>query len=228
MPESKSMKVYIVGVGPGNPEYITERVEKIIKDSDIIVGYRYTINTIKHLIDCKDVRYVTLKDQEDVYAKVFDEIKDSGKICTIPFTGDANFSESEITDRLREIFGDINTVIEPGISSIQVAAARSKVALDKCKIITFHVTRSVEREKRMLLDALRNKESVIMLPRPWDFMPIDISKFLKENGINTREFIVDIYEHLTLNDERVTRTRLDAIPDKDYSDLTVMVIIHNV
>ncbi len=222
------MKVYIVGVGPGNPEYITEKVKKIVEASDIIVGYRYTINTIKHLIDGKDVRYVTLKDQEDVYAKVLDEIKDSNKICTIPFTGDANFSESEITDRLREIFGDANTIIEPGISSIQVAAARSKVALDKSRIITFHITGSIEKEQQRLLNALRDRENIIMLPRPWDFMPRDISVFAEDNDIDISKFRVDIYEHLTLDDEIVTRTDLDDIPDKDYSDLTVMVIIPKV
>ena len=42
----------------------------------------------------------------------------------VPFTGDVNFSESEVVDRLIEIFGDIQIV--PGISSIQVAASRAK------------------------------------------------------------------------------------------------------
>lgn len=218
------MRVYIVGVGPGNPEYITERVKKIVEKSDIIVGYRYTVNTIKHLINGKDVRYVTLKDQEEVYAKVLEEIRDTDKICTIPFTGDANFSESEITDRLREIFGDANTIIEPGISSIQIAASRSKVGLDKSKIITFHITGNIDKEKKQLLDALKDGENVIMLPRPWDFMPKDVSEFIMKNGIDAKEYDVDIYERLTLDDERVTKTRLDSIPDKDYSDLTVMVI----
>jgi len=39
----------------------------------------------------------------------------------IPFTGDVNFSESEVVDRLVEIFGDVELI--PGISSIQVAAS---------------------------------------------------------------------------------------------------------
>ena len=41
----------------------------------------------------------------------------------VPFTGDANFSESEVVDRLLEIFGDNNVEIIPGISSIQVASS---------------------------------------------------------------------------------------------------------
>ena len=55
----------------------------------------------------------------------------------IPFTGDVNFSESEVVDRLVEIFGDVELV--PGISSIQVAASKAQVPLDKSKVITMHV-----------------------------------------------------------------------------------------
>jgi len=47
----------------------------------------------------------------------------------IPFTGDVNFSESEVVDRLIEIFGDVELI--PGISSIQVAASKAQVPLDK-------------------------------------------------------------------------------------------------
>jgi len=35
-------------------------------------------------------------------------------VLVIPFTGDVNFSESEVVDRLVEIFGDVELV--PGIS----------------------------------------------------------------------------------------------------------------
>jgi cobalt-precorrin-7 (C5)-methyltransferase len=218
------MRVYLVGVGPGNKEYITERVKNIINSSDIIIGYRFTLNTIKDLINGKDVRYITLKDQIDVYKQVLNEIKHTNKICVIPFTGDANFSESEIIDLLREIFGDDNIIIEPGISSIQIAAARSKIPLDKSIIITFHITGSIENEKAKLLNEIMNKMNIILLPRPWDFMPKDIINFLIENNIKVEEYNVEIYERLTLENETITRCRLDKIPNKEYSDLTVMVI----
>lgn len=217
------MKIYLIGVGPGDPDYITERARKIIKSADIIVGYRHTINIIKDLILNKDVRYVTLKTQEEIYSNVLKEIKDSEKICVIPFTGDSCFSESEIVDRLREIFCDKNIIIEPGISSIQIAAARAKVALDKCKIITFHITGNINKEKEELIYALKKKKTVIILPRPWDFMPKHIVEFLKDNKIDLKEFDAEIYECLTHNEE-ITYARLDEIPEKEYSDLIVIVI----
>jgi cobalt-precorrin-7 (C5)-methyltransferase len=215
-------KVYVVGVGPGSPEYITEKAKQVIARSDIIIGYKHSLDVIRNLLNGKDVRQITLKTQEKVYADVAKNLKD--KTCSVTFTGDPDFSESEIVDRLIEIFRDVEIV--PGISSIQVAASKSKIPIDKSTLITFHITGSIEREKAMLLEAVKNGRNVIMLPRPWDFMPVDVAEFLKQNGVDLNKFNIDIYEFLTLSNERVTKSRMNEIPKKEYSDLCVMVI-HN-
>jgi len=217
-------RVYIVGVGPGAPEYITEKAKQVIAASDIIVGYKHTLDTAKNLLDGKDVRQITLKTQEEVYADVAKALKAQNKTCSVMFTGDPDFSESEIVDRLREIFGDENVEIIPGVSSVQVAASKSKIPIDKSVLITFHITGSIEKEKAVLLDALRKNKNVIMLPRPWDLMPVEVAEFLKNEGIPLERFRAEIYEYLTLSNERVTKCKLSEVPRKEYSDLCVMVI----
>ncbi|NWJ29393.1 cobalt-precorrin-7 (C(5))-methyltransferase, partial [Marine Group I thaumarchaeote] len=110
-------KVYAVGVGPGSPKYVTEIVKEIILNCDIVVGYKYTLKTIENLIEGKEIYEITMKDQEEYYQKIVSKLGD--RILVIPFTGDVNFSESEVVDRLIEIFGEVEII--PGISSIQVA-----------------------------------------------------------------------------------------------------------
>jgi len=124
-------KVYAVGVGPGSPKYVTEIVKEIILNCDIVVGYKYTLKTIENLIEGKEIYEITMKDQEEYYQKIVSKLGD--RILVIPFTGDVNFSESEVVDRLIEIFGEVEII--PGISSIQVAASRAQVPLDKSKVI---------------------------------------------------------------------------------------------
>ncbi|MFY3740575.1 MAG: cobalt-precorrin-7 (C5)-methyltransferase [Candidatus Nitrosomirales archaeon] len=213
-------KVYVVGVGPGSPEYVTDKAKQVIAKSDIVIGYKHSLDVIRSLLDGKDVRQITLKTQDEVYGDVSKKL--NGKTCSVTFTGDPDFSESEIVDRLIEIFGDVEIV--PGISSIQVAASKSKIPIDKSALITFHITGTIEREKAILLEAMKNDRSVIMLPRPWDFMPADVVEFLKQNRIDLKKFNVDIYEFLTLSNERVTKSRMSEIPKREYSDLCVMVI----
>jgi len=155
--------VYAVGVGPGSPDYITKIVMNVIKDCDVVIGYSYTLKTIEDLLVGKEVHEITMQNQEQVYQKVASSL--NGKTLVVPFTGDVNFSESEVVDRLIEIFGDVKII--PGISSIQVAAAKARVPIDKSKIITMHVTTSIEEKKTELLKALLDGFSVILVPRPW-------------------------------------------------------------
>jgi len=63
--------VHVVGVGPGSLNYVTEVVKEIIKNSDIVVGYKYTLKTIEQLIDGKEVHEITMQDQEDTYQSTY-------------------------------------------------------------------------------------------------------------------------------------------------------------
>jgi len=178
-------KVYAVGVGPGSSDYVTQTVKEIIEKSDVVVGYKYTLKTIENLLSGKEVYEITMQNQEEYYQKVKKSLGE--KILVVPFTGDVNFSESEVVDRLIEIFGDV--IIIPGISSIQVAAAKARVPLDKSKIITLHISTSIEREKIELQKALLDGLSVVLVPRPWPkeptkhFMPSEIAYYLKKKWI---------------------------------------------
>jgi len=217
--------VYAVGVGPGSPNFITKIVEEIIHSSDIVVGYKYTLKTIEKLLLGKEVFEITMQTQEDVYQKI--QKKLGKKILVIPFTGDVNFSESEVVDRLIEIFGDIQIV--PGISAIQVAASKAKVPLDKSKIITMHISTTIECEKIEMQKALLDGFSVILVPRPWPkdptkhFMPSEIAFYLKKKGFDTMKLKIHVFENLTTDKETVFVGMVKDLEGKQFSDLSVMV-----
>ena len=217
--------VYAVGVGPGSPDYVTETVKKIILDSDFIIGYKYTLNTISDLIHNKEVYEITMENQEKIYQKISREL--GGGVLVVPFTGDVNFSESEVVDRLIEIFGDVEII--PGISSIQVAASMAKIPLDKSKTITMHISTSIEDKKIELQKALIDGFSVVLIPRPWPkdpkkhFMPSEISKYLKQNGFDTSKMKVRVFEALTTENETDFEGMVDQLEGKEFSDLSVMV-----
>jgi precorrin-6y C5,15-methyltransferase (decarboxylating) CbiE subunit len=229
-------KLYAVGVGPGSKQYLTIYSMEIIKKSRFIIGYKYTLNTIKHLIDRSyhQIFEITMRNQEDVYLNVFNNLMNKDDICTVPFTGDANFSESEVVDRLLNLFGDNNVELIPGISSIQIASAKSRVPLDKANVITFHVTGDIEEKKIDMIKSIIDKKSVILVPRPWptdeskNFMPAEISSYIKEKGIDTSAIDVWVFENLTNNEkETIYKGKLDSLVDKNFNDLSVMVIDQN-
>jgi len=218
-------KVYAVGVGPGSPKYVTEIVKEIIQNCDIVIGYKYTLKTIEHLIEGKEIYEITMKDQEESYQKILPKLGD--RILVIPFTGDVNFSESEVVDRLIEIFGEVEII--PGISSIQVAASRAQVPLDKSKVITMHVTTPIEDKKLELQKALIDGFSVILVPRPWpkqpnkQFMASEIALYLREHGFDTDKIKVHVFEAITTENETSFVGTVKDLEEKEFSDLSIIV-----
>jgi len=218
-------EVYAVGVGPGSPRYITDAVKEVILYSDIIIGYKYTLQTIERLLVNKEVYEITMQNQEEIYQKVAKTLGD--KTCVIPFTGDVNFSESEVVDRLIEMFGEVQII--SGISSVQVAAAKARVPLDKSKVVTMHVTTSIEEKKLELQKALLDGYNVILVPRPWpkdpskNFMQSEIAFYLKDHGFDTSKIKVHVFEFLTTDKETSFVGTVKDLEGKQFSDLSVMV-----
>ena len=219
-------KVFAVGVGPGSKNYVTETVRRTVEKADVVVGYKYTLEAISDLIKDKKIHVITMMDQEQTYQNVKKELGDGSLV--VPFTGDVNFSESEVVDRLVEIFGDVELV--PGISSIQVAASKAQVPLDKSKVITMHVTTSIEEKKLELQKAVIDGQNVILIPRPWPkdpekhFMPSEVAFYLKKNGFDTSRIPVHVFESLTNGKEQTFTGSVQDLEGKEFSDLSVMVI----
>jgi len=218
-------KVYAVGVGPGSPKYVTEIVKEIVQNCDIVIGYKYTLKTIENLIEGKEIHEITMEDQEESYQKILAKLGD--KTLVVPFTGDVNFSESEVVDRLIEIFGEVEII--PGISSIQVAASRAQVPLDKSKVITMHVTTPIEDKKLELQKALIDGFSVILVPRPWPkqpnkhFMASEIAVYLREHNFPTDKMKVHVFEAITTENETSFVGTVKDLEEKEFSDLSVIV-----
>ena len=217
-------KVFAVGVGPGSSSYVTDVVKNVISKCDVIIGYGYTLKTIESLIGGKQILEVTMKNQEEAYQKI---AKEDNHTILVPFTGDVNFSESEVVDRLIEIFDEVEII--PGISSTQVAASKAKVPTDKSKVITMHISTSIEEKKLELQKALIDGYSVILVPRPWPkvpekhFMPSEIALYLKRNRFDTTKMKVHVFEALTTENETCFEGMVDQLEGKEFSDLSVMV-----
>jgi cobalt-precorrin-7 (C5)-methyltransferase len=72
------------------------------------------------------------------------------------------------------------------------------------------------------------------VPRPWptdqskNFMPSEISSYIKEKGIDTSTIDVWVFENLTNNEkETIYKGKLDSLTNKKFNDLSVMVIDQN-
>jgi len=207
--------ILAIGVGPGSPEYLTVKAKNEIESADIVAGFKPALNTVKEFVHGEIVEIDYAREGE-LLKYITD--KSNNKKCVFCCTGDPNFSDSQLLEKI-----ELHTEIEilPGVSSVQVAASKARVAFENSVFISFHKRGSIEAQKRELLSRIKENKNIILLPRPYDFMPEEIAKYLMGNGISP-DIRVIIYENLTM-DERERHKSLMEI-EGDFSDLCIMVI----
>ncbi|MEM0141690.1 MAG: precorrin-6y C5,15-methyltransferase (decarboxylating) subunit CbiE [Thermoplasmatales archaeon] len=215
-----SGKITFIGVGPSDPELMTMKARNAIAQSDIVAGYSTPLKIASRVIGKKE--RITFKWKEQQYF-VDQTIKlyRKGYNIAFLFTGDACFTESELITRFT---GNCkNFEIIPGISSIQAASSLSGMPLEIVPVVSFHVTGDLESRKKELIKNVNDKGRALVIPRPYDFMPSEIARFLIENGVSS-DYKITVLEKISSNEQRISEYCLNSILGKEFSDLSVVAL----
>lgn len=215
-------KLYVIGVGPGSEKYLTDLAKEKIREADIVVGWDLDLLPAHRLIEDKEVYVQNAANYLEVVKMASEKARAGNKKVAVLRVGDPCISSGLKT--LLKLFNDFEIEIIPGISSVQLAAAIARVNIDESVIVSFHDGGGTEEKKRFMLDALRRGRHVIMLAGP-DLMPDEAARYLIANGIE-RDTPVVICENLTLENEKISKETLESIATKQFSWLSIAVIIN--
>jgi cobalt-precorrin-7 (C5)-methyltransferase len=212
--------IYCLGVGPGDPEFMTQFAMHLIARADVVAGFQTVTEIVKPFVG-ERARVVTMsyKDQVEKLQTVA-SLHREGLTCAVLFMGDPHFSGFQLLERVEAACGHVVETI-PGISSAQVLASRCRVSFDETTFVTFHRRGAIEPFKLHLVHVLEDRRNAIVIPRPWDFMPHEIAHFLVWKGISTRH-PVEVWEHLTKR-EAVWKGTLGECAGA-FSDMSIMLI----
>lgn len=75
--------IYVVGIGPGNKEYMTLEALETIKKCDIIIGYKTYINLIKDLVSGKYILENGMRQEVDRCTRALDLSSKGHKVALI-------------------------------------------------------------------------------------------------------------------------------------------------
>ena len=212
--------IYCVGSGPGDLGYITQRGRELIEEADVVGGFGAVVETVKPLI-ARNSRIVQMgyKDQVEKLQMIA-SLHHQGLKCVVVFMGDVHFSGFQFLERVERACGHpVETI--PGISSAQVLASRCRVCFDETTFITFHRRGEIGQFKEHLVHVLDDDRNAIVIPRPWDFMPSEVSLFLISRGISP-EHPVEVWERLTRS-EAAWSGKLGNC-SAAFSDMSIMLI----
>jgi cobalt-precorrin-7 (C5)-methyltransferase len=223
--------VRAVGIGPGNPEYLTPRGKRAIEEAEVLVGFETVIDLVGRTAERSgtDLLACGYRDESETL-EIFAERVASGARGTAVLMGDPNFSGYQFLGKIQQAIGAPVRVV-PGISSLQIAASRARTPMEDSSFITLHKSGAIEPDLDRLCRTVGERH-LLVLPRPYDWMPGDIAAALSEAGASASLEAL-VFERLTHEDEAVTRTTLGELASHaggtgrdstPFSDLSVLVV----
>ena len=212
----------VVGIGPGDPDLLTLKGRETLESADLVVGFKTVLDVVAGRTGAAELRPMAYRDQEAVLDYAQEQAR-MGKSCVVCVWGDLNVSAKELLNRVRRRAETVELV--PGVSSIQIACARSGISLEESLFLTLHQRWDRGSELGELVETLRQgRRNVILLPRPFDFMPPAIAANAIADGADP-DHPVTVFQRLTLPDEERwdgALAQCATLPD-EFSDLSIMV-----
>ena len=213
-------KIIIVGAGPGSKDYVTPIAKKTVRNAELVIGAERALDLFSGDIKGEALK-LTAKNMNETLNKAVDSAQ-KGKSVVVLSTGDPGFSGLLRTVSRVAKGKSVEVEVVPGISSVQVCAARLSMPWDELSLFSFHDGLGAEK-KAKLLDVVKDGRDALLLPDPKNFSPAQAAKFLIESGMDA-EIPVFVCENLTLSDERIVNSTLGEVARSSFSPLCVMVI----
>lgn len=208
-------KIYIIGIGPGSSEYLTKKAVDTVKTSDYTVGSTRAIDLFD---DVNNKIAFNVKDLLDKLEKGVD-LAIEGNTVSILSTGDPGFSgvlNTVLRIANEKNFPEEKIEVIPGISSLQLAAARNHIQWDNANVMTFHGRENIED----ILKVINNGKTTIALPSK---KVRDMAQFLLDNGVDEHREVV-VCERLSYDDEKIVQSTLKNIANSEFTYMCIMVI----
>ncbi|KZX11857.1 cobalt-precorrin-7 (C(5))-methyltransferase [Methanobrevibacter oralis] len=208
-------KIYIIGIGPGSSEYLTKIAIDTVKKSD------YTVGSTRAIALFDDVKNKVPFNVKELLNKLEEavELAIKGYVVSILSTGDPGFSgvlNTVLRISLDKNFPKKNIEVIPGISSLQLAAAKNKIQWDNANVMTFHGRENIED----ILKVINNGKTTIALPSR---KVKDMAQFLLDNNVDESRKVV-VCERLSYPDERIVEATLKDIANSEFTYMCIMIL----
>lgn len=221
-------KIYLVGIGMGNVETLTEQGRKAIEASELLIGAERMVNSFPEYQG--DTCYGISP------SKIMDYIMENRSYETIAviFSGDVGFFSGarKLNEAIEEekrsggdpaveqkshgsFWDEYETVFIPGISSLQYFCAKLKVPWEDAKIVSLH-----GREDN-ILGAVRNHKKVFFLTGG-DYPVQTVCRILAEN--NLKDAVVHVGVRLSYHNERIVTGTAENLAKEGFDPLAVMLV----
>ena len=116
-------KIYVVGIGPGSYENMTQRAQQALKECDVIVGYTVYIDLVKEHFPGKQMLTTPMRKEVERCRLAFEEAQ-KGQTVAMICSGDAGiYGMTGVMQELLAEYPGVELENVPGISAVISGAA---------------------------------------------------------------------------------------------------------
>ncbi len=226
-------KLYGVGIGPGNPDYLTIRAVEVLKSVDVIftvISKNSSDSISKNVVDSLSSKaeiklqvFTMSRNKEERFNQVHKNAEEiiealkEGKNCAFATLGDPMTYSTfgYVLEYIKEKIPQLDYEIVPGITSFSTLAARSKNILVENKNM-FRVIPSFTADVAENLEFPNNSTTILL--KTYKSRKALLERLKKEKDIKI------VYgEHISMSKEKIL-TDIEAIENTKEEYLSLMMI----
>ncbi len=210
-------KIYLIGIGMGNLETLTEQGRLVIEKSDLLIGAERMVDSFPQSKGAKYYAIAPTKIMAYIYANPH------YNTIAVIFSGDVGFySGAKKLNQLIEEqkaagsgWGNYEVEFMPGISSLQYFCAKLKLSWDDARIVSLH-----GREGNIMGAVLNHPKTFFLTGG--DYSVQRICQLLRENNLG--EALVHVGERLSYPEERVITATAEVLAQEEFHPLSVIMV----
>lgn len=148
-------RIYVVGMGPGQENMMTQEAMQVLEASDVIIGYTVYLKLLGERFGCKELLSTPMR-QERVRCQMCFEKAREGKKVALICSGDAGiYGMASLMLEIGKLYDDCIIEVIPGITAASSGAAVLGAPLnhDFCVISLSDLLTPWERIKKRLIAA---------------------------------------------------------------------------
>ena len=205
MPE---MKVYLIGLGMGNPALLTVKATRALQESTLLVGAGRLLDAL----DCPDAKRVEAVRADDIVDALQREQADCASVV---FSGDLGFFSGSTLLAGRLDGFEVESI--PGISSLSYFCAKTMTSYGDAHIVSVHGRTA------NVVGAVQTHPKTFLLTGGAQKVH-DVCALLVDAGLADVKVIAG--ERLSYDDERIVEGTAEELSQMTFADLAVMLVFN--
>ena len=200
------MKVYLIGMGMGNPDTLTVGAKRAIEGSDLLIGAKRLMEPFSDK-ECRKLELILSDDIANALeAEPFEQ-------ASVLLSGDVGFYSG--ATKLYEKLGSYDLEVIPGISSLVYFCAKLHTPWQDATLVSAHG------REHNAVGVIQSSAKTFCITGGKTKVT-DICRSLVDRGLG--ELAVAAGERLSYDDERIVRGTAAELADMEFADLSVMLV----